>query len=245
MSRLNQLLKHLPYSEAIAAYLKIKRGNSKGIKVSYLKHPFSLRNNPYDYATFEEVVLKKGYELELDFQPRNIIDGGGNIGLTAAFFASRYPDASIITIEPDQENFRLLKDNTAPYLNIKAMQAGIWHSSGNLVIENMNAGNNAFTVTEVDKNVPGSFPAIGIQDIVDTCHWPRIDILKLDVEGAEKHIFEQGTEAWLPKTKVLIIELHDRMKPGSSHAVFSAVGNHDFSFSILGENVVFTNNREI
>ena len=71
----------------------------------------------------------------------------------------------------------------------------------------------------------------------------QIDILKIDIEGSEKEVFQHGYADWLPKIKVLIIELHDRMVPGASAAVFSAINQYDFSVDIKGENLVFTNNR--
>ena len=40
-----------------------------------------------------------------------------------------------------------------------------------------------------------------------------IDILKIDIEGAEKEVFSD-TSAWIEKVDSIIIELHERMKPG-------------------------------
>ena len=71
---------------------------------------------------------------------------------------------------------------------------------------------------------------------------PHIDVLKLDIEGSEKEVFEENFEKWLPLTKVLIIELHDEMKKGCSRAVFNAMNKFDFSFDTKGENIIFTNN---
>ena len=76
-------------------------------------------------------------------------------------------------------------------------------------------------------------------------NFPKIDILKLDIEGSEKELFETNFEDWLPKTKILIIELHDAMKTGCSKSVFNAISKYDFSFSIKGENIIFTNNAII
>ena len=70
-----------------------------------------------------------------------------------------------------------------------------------------------------------------------------IDILKMDVEGSEKEIFESNYEHWLSKTKCLIIELHDRMRKGSSDSVFAAVSKYNFTKLESGENVVFINNE--
>jgi hypothetical protein len=40
---------------------------------------------------------------------------------------------------------------------------------------------------------------------------------------------------------LVIIELHDALKPGCAKTVFEAFSKYNFSFSPLGENVVFTN----
>jgi hypothetical protein len=69
-----------------------------------------------------------------------------------------------------------------------------------------------------------------------------IDILKIDIEGSEKEIFENGFEDLIPVTKLIIVETHDRYKPGTSKAVFSAIGKNDFSLELSGENLILYNN---
>ena len=53
-----------------------------------------------------------------------------------------------------------------------------------------------------------------------------------------KIVFESNFEKWLPKTKVIIIELHDRMRKGSSKAFFTALSNYNFSIAHRGENII-------
>lgn len=242
MSRFKQLHKKLGFIKALSFYKKIKSGNLSNLITGNLVHPFSIRNNPFDYATFEEVILNETYNTALHFTPKYIIDGGGNIGLTACFFASKYPDATIISIEPDKENFKLLKQNSKLYTNIYAFEYGIWKNNSHLKIENTNVGNNAFTVTETSEATAETIEAITILNVMEQFKMPHIDVLKLDIEGSEKEVFDENFEIWLPKTKVLIIELHDKMKKGCSKAVFNAVNQFDFSFDIKGENIIFTNN---
>lgn len=204
-----------------------------------------MRNNVYDYGTFQEVIVKEAYNIALNFTPKYIVDGGGNIGLTAAYFATKFPGASIISFEPDKENFELLKQNTALYKNVNPVNAGLWNRSAYFTVKDAGLGNNAFTVEETDQNTSGAVKAWSIADIMLEMNWPYFDLLKLDVEGSEKEIFSTFYESWLPKTRVLIVELHDRMKNGCSKAVFSAVSKYNFSFQIAGENLVFTNQSEI
>jgi FkbM family methyltransferase len=140
------------------------------------------------------------------------------------------------------ENFELLQLNSKPYKNIQPLRCGIWKTNTNLKIENVHAGNNAFTVTETNEVSADTINAVTILHVMEQFNMPHMDILKLDIEGSEKELFEENFEQWLPKTKVLIIELHDEMKKGCSRAVFNSVNQYDFSFNIRGENIIFTNN---
>jgi FkbM family methyltransferase len=242
MSRFKNLQKQLGFFQAMSFYRKIKSGNLSNLQTNNLAHSFGLRNNPYDYATFEEVILKEAYNIPLGFEPTYIIDGGGNIGLTACFFATKFPQATIVTIEPDTENYNLLQLNCKSYANIHTLPCGIWKSDTHLKIENIDVGNNAFTVTETSETADGTIKAITVSSVMQQFNMPHIDVLKLDIEGSEKEVFEENFEKWLPLTKVLIIELHDEMKKGCSRAVFNAINKFDFSFDTKGENIIFTNN---
>ena len=241
MSKFPALKKHLGFSAAVLVYFKLKTKKLDATKVKNLSHPFKMRDNPFDYATFEEVILKETYNIPLDFSPKKIIDCGGNIGLTACYFATKFPQANIITIEPDTDNFTVLSENIARYTNITAVKAGVWNKQTNLKITNASAGNNSFIVEEKKSPDGDTIEAVSIPSLMEQFGWDHIDIVKMDIEGAEKEVFSEGFEGWLPKTKVVIIELHDFIKQGCSKAVFHAFGQFNFSFNIKGENIIFTN----
>ena len=42
-----------------------------------------------------------------------IIDGGANVGLSLRGFARDFPQAHVIAVEPDDDNFRVLAANAA------------------------------------------------------------------------------------------------------------------------------------
>ena len=71
----------------------------------------------------------------------------------------------------------------------------------------------------------------------------QIDILKIDIETSEKQLFSENYSEWLPKVKVIIIELHDRMDAGCAKSFFTAINNcyTNYTYSTLGENVIITN----
>lgn len=242
MSKFTRIKDELGFWTAVQLYYtEMKRKKFRDIKMQGLKHPFSLRPNPYDYATFEEVLLRKTYDLKFPGTPQSIIDGGGNIGLTAIFFANRFPSATIVSIEPDTDNFKLLEANCIPYEKIFPVKAGVWSHSCHLKVVDTGQGNNAFTVEEVRASTPDTIEAWSIGDIMKKQQWSTIDIVKLDIEGSEKQVFQSNYESWLPKTKVLFVELHDRMVHGCSKALFTAISKYDFTCEIAGENLLLVN----
>jgi hypothetical protein len=65
----------------------------------------------------------------------------------------------------------------------------------------------------------------------------HIDILKLDIEGAEQDLFASNY-SWLARVNIVIIELHEKLIPNSSAAFYSAAS--DFTYlGISGENAIF------
>jgi len=241
MSRFVKLKQYLGFTAAAKIYRQLKTGSLSGIKMKGLRHPFAMRNNPSDYATFMEVLVRKEYSIPFPFTPNTIIDAGGNIGLTAVFFANQFPTATIITVEPDKNNFAVLSKNIAPYKNISAINKGIWTHTSFLNVIDTGRGENSFIVEEVSTPTATTAEAIAINEIMQQQQWKTIDLLKIDIEGTEKNIFEKGFEQWLPYTKVLFVETHDRMKKGCSAAVFKAVSRYNFSCTVAGENFLFTN----
>jgi FkbM family methyltransferase len=170
-----------------------------------------------------------------------MLDGGANIGLAAVYFAHRFPNAKIVAVEPSEENYKMIIKNTVKYPNVIAKQGGIWNDNKRLVIIDKAAYDNSFMVAEVAENTPESLPAFSIHSIMQEQGWSTLDVLKLDIEGSEKEVFEKNVEEWLPHTRMLIIEIHDNMRKGAAKSVFAAISKYDFTFSMHHENLVFIN----
>ena len=88
-----------------------------------------------------------------------------------------------------------------------------------------------------------SVPAMTIPEIVRRAGFPRIDLLKVDIEGAELELFSRNTQDWLPGVQQLVIETHDRFKPVATAAVQAAMQGLDFDQRRSGENLVFIRRR--
>ena len=162
-----------------------------------------------DLFVLYEVLLHRCYELPPTFLPpervRTILDCGANVGITALYFAWRYPNARIFCIEPDYQNFELLKRNTAAEPRIVAIRGALVGCPRTLVhfTTDRPAWGNFATDTETGHSVP----AFTVGQILDDNHLSQVDLLKVDIEGAEKEVFANGE--FLQRVGHIIIELHN------------------------------------
>jgi FkbM family methyltransferase len=227
----------------LIVYVRLKLHLTKKFNVAGVRFPLSMRPTHTDRITFKEIFIKREYDVKLpsSLDVKVIIDAGANIGFTSVFFANRYPQARIFSIEPDPENFEILSLNTAPYKNVSIVKSALWNKKETIHTVDRGFGKRGIMVDKTEGT--HSLQAIAIQDLIYEYNFGSIDILKMDIEGSEKEVFSSDYDVWLSKTNCLIIELHDRMKKGCSKAVFEALSKYDFSLSIQGENLVFINNR--
>jgi FkbM family methyltransferase len=175
-----------------------------------------------DHLAYAQVLLGREYEFDLPFSPRFIVDAGANIGMTSLYFAHRFPRAKVIAVEAEASNFDVLTRNVRPYPSILAIHAALWSRDGEISISELDitsghGGEWAFFAHEG----PGvKVRAITMPTLMKENRIPCVDLLKVDIEGAEKEVFEACD--WMRNIRCLMIELHDRFKPGCSEAVNSA-----------------------
>jgi FkbM family methyltransferase len=198
-----------------------------------------LRRHTSDVAAFEQVFIEGEYDFKFQAgSPKYILDGGANIGCASVFFAQKFPQATVLAIEPERSNFAILQDNAGRFTNINAIRAAVWNSEGEVEIENPRADNWAFRVQQRTAESLSAVPALTIPAIMRIAGTDWIDILKLDVEGAEKEIFDETSVQWLDRVGMIIIELHDWLKPGCSDALFTATKRLHWNQFRAGENTV-------
>lgn len=202
-------------------------------------HPFPLfaRQGSSDGSTFEQVFVDRAYELHRPLQrPALLVDAGANVGYASVYLAQRYPDATVIALEPEPTNFALLRQNTRPYPNVRPMQAALWSAKTRLDIANPGDEKNSIRVREAARGA-GDVETLTVPDVLALAGRKRIDLLKIDIEGAEKELFEAADTTWLGRVDHLVIELHDWMRPGCSAAFYRALVPYAFDQFIRGENL--------
>jgi FkbM family methyltransferase len=224
-------------------YLHHKWKKGQPFRFPYLKHPVHLRYiiSLSDHIMFEQIFYTKGYDIELPITPEWIFDIGANVGLAALYFSNRFPDAKIIGIEPEKANYEQALLNTKPYPNVEVLHGAIWPREETLRLLDKGFGEASFMVTATEGEGSYELPAYTIGGLMKRAGIDTVDLVKIDIEGAEMDLFTDNFEEWLPRTKVLLVETHDRYRPGTSRAVFNAINKYDFDLEVKGENLVFYN----
>jgi hypothetical protein len=82
---------------------------------------------------------------------------------------------------------------------------------------------------------------ITVDTIMKEQYVEHIDILKMDIEGAEREVFSDPS-SWIEKVDALIVELHERMKSGCNRNFYSNTNEFDDEW-LQGENVYLTRSK--
>jgi FkbM family methyltransferase len=253
------LVLSIPRGVWIAASIFI----AKALRRPYIRLPvpntsrtIRLRTKSSDIMAYNQVLIQRDYDfsqfpcasqfagptaVSSGLKPITIVDCGANVGCSVLWFATQFPEAEIMAIEPDSSNFELLSQNVAGLDKVRAMRAALWGSETRVVISNPDAEAWVFRTELVNGNVGSNRPLIDTVTmdglLADVASSSRI-IVKIDIEGAEREVFSKNT-SWLERVDLLVIELHDWMLPGQDNGrtFFSAVASRPIDYIGRGENI--------
>jgi FkbM family methyltransferase len=219
-----RLLAHTGYFHlANRGYVSDRPGTaSLKISVGYHSRQLTLRTGRIgDLFTLYEVLAFNAYHISptliVPDKVETIIDCGANIGLTSLYFASAYPCARIYSVEADPENFAVLTSNAAGESRILPIHGCIVSRSQSTVRFDNQRPAYARKLGTSGIRVP----AITLDALLNTHGIRRVDLLKMDIEGAEREVLAEGQ--YLRSVQHLIVELHN----GYSFSDFSeAVAIH-------------------
>jgi len=189
-----------------------------------LREPFTFRLTAEDKnVVFGNLIRGEVLEGPLPPDACFIVDAGGYIGDSAALFLSRYPQARCVVLEPGMAH-RLAALNLGRYGERAVLhQAALMRTPGFCRVLEAETGSEAIA------DVSGPIKAVTLPEILAASPHGRIDILKVDIEGAELDLFRDA-ESWLPAVGCVTIELHgDEAKseiPAKLRAAGFALSQH-------------------
>lgn len=216
------LIKNSPYISFADKFKAFRILNILFVKSKIYPNPkkeitykiFKYKVSAYSYATlfylFKEIFLSKEYYFESDESDLIILDCGANIGMSVLYFKSIYPKSSIIAFEPNPHAFALLKKNIEQN-NIEGVtlkNAGLSDKMDDI----------EFFISENKESLTGSLIQgrggdntikIKTEKLSDYLKGNAIDLVKMDIEGAEIEVFRELKESnVIQNSKRYIIEYH-------------------------------------
>lgn len=166
-----------------------------------------MRMSSEDYAAFREIFLYRYYDHDLG-QPATVLDLGGYCGYTAVTFSARFPNARIAAVEPHPGNFAALDANIKlNKLPVTAIQAAATVTDGPVKLFLGGGMTHGLTPTHHSKGGAITVDGLSVPTILDRLGWDRIDLLKIDIEGAEEPLFG-ARQPWLSAVQTIIGEYH-------------------------------------
>jgi FkbM family methyltransferase len=193
-----------------------------------------LRGGRADFLVFAQIFLDQEFAPLRQQDLARIVDLGGNIGLASTWLLNTFPRAKIVSIEANRDNYPALEANLAPYGDrATIVKGGVWWRKTPLALVRRESDADA----QVREARTGDNPA----DILDGWDVPalmerggfsQIDLLKIDIEGAEVDLFLKGADRWLPQVRNLSIELHGAE---CEAALDRALASYTYQRQALGE----------
>ncbi|HZS07973.1 MAG TPA: FkbM family methyltransferase [Blastocatellia bacterium] len=169
----------------------------------------------------KEIVEEAIYHFRTQNKRPYIIDGGANIGVSVLYFKQVYPGAHIVAFEPDDAAFSLLKVNVGSrgYDGVTLVNKALAATDTSLsfAAEGAYAGR----LARAGDSSTASVPAVRLRPYLDR----RVDLLKLNIEGAETEVLEDCADL-LGNVERIVLEYHSFAREGQSlHTLLSVLAD--------------------
>ncbi len=191
---------------------------------------------------YKEVFISNTYSFNSETDNPIIIDAGANIGMATLFFKKLYPKSVIKCFEPDSQNFSYLQKNvsTNNLENVELYNVALSDRKGTMSM---------YIQTDI---TGGDIGASTLEDLRYFYHKPdnvkkvdvpccelnpliseRVELLKMDIEGAESVVFENIQER-IAKVENIIMEYHYLQSKNSLAKILQILENNSFFYRIIG-----------
>jgi FkbM family methyltransferase len=217
--------------------------------------PVHLRDTVGDHSIFWQCLVMRQYDVSgfpqaerLQRQYLNIlsegrvpviVDAGGNIGLAAFWFAKKFPQACIVSVEPDANNFDILRRNIAVFGNrVMPVHGAVTETPRMVRIINPDAGSSGFQIGPADTSGEGTVQGFTIDALTRKIERGQLFIVKIDIEGSQRALFSANTD-WIDEAQLIAIEIDDWQFPwqATCETFFRAMSSRRFDYLLSGENM--------
>jgi FkbM family methyltransferase len=199
---------------------------------------------------FEEIFAKASYLFHSDTDRPLIFDCGSNIGMSVLFFKKKlYPAARITAFEPDPRTFSVLNENIRDngLTDVPAHQVALGSRDGFVdFYRDENESSSSLLMSVNRERLAGSRwrPVLRARHIqvqarrLSTFIESDIDLLKIDVEGAELEVMQDLVAAGkLRRARRIHLEYHHHIgaAPDNFSAMLRLLESAGFGYQIRSD----------
>jgi FkbM family methyltransferase len=158
-----------------------------------------------EYAPPREMALRPE-------EVRTVLDIGANVGATALYFARQFPNAEVYAFEPAPDNFAVLERNIANSKRIRGFNFGLGAADATLELYHsdnpINFGGYSLHPAGSDTSKKVRIQVRGVASVLGELSLAKVDMIKVDTEGAEWDILTAFPENILRSAHYVTGELH-------------------------------------
>jgi FkbM family methyltransferase len=160
---------------------------------------------------WNDIFVDGSLEYRADSAAPRILDCGANVGLASLFFKRLCPSARITAYEADPALCKILRANLDAHraADVETVHAALWTADGRVPFRA--DGSDSGMIGTLSGAVGGTsvdVPSLRLRDIIERDANGRIDLLKLDIEGAEDAVLADCEPA-LACVRAMVLDLHE------------------------------------
>jgi len=178
-----------------------------------------------DLATVGEVLRDELYDVPGLDDVHEIVDLGSHIGTAITYFRHRYPAARIHGLEPDPGTFAALQANAGGLEGVTLDRRAISGSTGRSTF--FCSENSLASSLVARRGSPVTVATVSLDELMGELGLERIDLLKLDVEGAEYDVLASCTR--LEDVRAIAGELHPGLVSRTPEEFFALLDGFEIS----------------
>jgi FkbM family methyltransferase len=179
---------------------------SARVRLGAAAYSVSLRTRTELDVLFE-IGLEDEYRPADRIAAKTIVDLGASVGLATLRLLSAHPGAEVIAVEADPSLIPRLRENVAG-LPVKVVHAAIAATSGEREFYRSDMDSWASSLERTHgSQVAVRVPAVSLGELLDSAGLDRVDLLKMDVEGAEWELLAAGFPVGVA---AIVGEIHGR-----------------------------------
>jgi FkbM family methyltransferase len=156
-----------------------------------------------------EVFVQGDYAIVAPRPPDVILDLGGNIGAASVSFATRWPYAEIVAVEPDPDAYERLVRTTSPFGRVTALHGAAAGEDGEATLYRSDDTLTSSLLPQAGGPTAIPVKAVSLDSLLDGPCGGHIDLLKFDIEGSEYTVLRSCERR--AEIAMLVGELHEDM----------------------------------